>query len=248
MKFSLAQRHYFIFWIVCFVMLLGGCRGEEAVKVESEVFDRTQILPEDFLTPELVWKLILNESLDSSQFESKEATHDGHEKSSTLVNTESLDSYSIVFSTVDVLLEEKNPGVLKFPQIKISFPRGGGELDFKEYLTGRTGTFFVKFFSTSLNGKTSEDVLFWSRARMRRIESELHGSGCNKVLKMGSRWAKLNSKKGIEVNTHRDRYLSVIGGRFFFVSRKDKEIHLSQILLTHSDRKELLCEDKRGRE
>ena len=218
-----------------------GCGHDEKENRKFEDIDLSSVLPQDFLTPEVIWKLILNETEEHPHVEKKEEHHGEHNESSKLTNAQNLDLYSIVFSTVDVILEEKNPGILKYPQIKVSFPRGGGELDFKDYLTGRTGTFFIKFVPTQMQGQTSDEVIFWSRAKKRRIESEIHGSGCNKILKMGSKWKELQLKKGIEVNTHSDRYLSVLGGHLFFVSRKDKEVYLSQISLTHSNKQELFC-------
>jgi hypothetical protein len=232
--------------IIGFLFL--GCGHDGEHESELEEVELLNVLPDDFLTPETVWNLILNESEKPAQQETKPAAekeHNEHSDVPNVANTQSLDLYSIVFSAVEVVLQEKNPGILKSPQMKVSFPRGGGQLDLKQYLTGRTGTFFVKFVPVSLQGSTSEEVLFWSRAKKRRIDGEIHGSGCNRVLKMGPQWKKNQSERGIEVNTHRERFLSVLGGRYFFVSRKDKEIFLSQIFITHSDHKDLFCDDPR---
>lgn len=241
-----------------FILLFLGCQKHaENESVDSQAVELLNVLPEDFKTPETVWNLILssgkaepsskaNQKTESSNEAQKTDDHAGavSESIPPLVDSSKLDLESIVFSALDVVLEEKNPGILKSPRIQISYPRGGGKLDLRQYLTGEIGTFFIRFQPIHIDKADRQFTLFWSRAKKRRIDGEVYGSGCNKVLRMNSDWETLQSSRGFEVNTHRDRHLSVIGGRFFFISNKGSEYYLSQIYILDSERKDLFCEDE----
>ncbi|MFN8945787.1 MAG: hypothetical protein ACK5WZ_14315, partial [Pseudobdellovibrionaceae bacterium] len=157
----------------------------------------------------------------------------------------------IIFSPITIMLVEKNEGVLKAPQILIQFPLGGGRLDLKDYLTGVVGSFYVRFANSIVDENSEEkkdkvtstdEIYFWSRGKKRKIEDAVFGSGCNKIMELSPAKMADQDAMGIKVNTKNDRYVSVIGGHYFFVKRREKDILLSQIEITNSDLAVHLCD------
>jgi len=152
---------------------------------------------------------------------------------------------SFNFTNIEVILEEKTKGVLTEPLIRIEFPNAGGEIDLSRYTQGTKGTFRVKFIYEGLELNQDLQIFYVSKAKKRRIENEIYGSGCKEYFDIKDYILKVNSKEGIEVNVTRDRHVSVLAGHFVFTHKKDKQTFLSQVTFTDSKRKDLLCEESR---
>lgn len=244
------KQHSLRFMMAIVAMAFLGCSHKhDEIELEKKI--EIQELPTDFILPSQVWDLIAPRGGAAAS-----AAGGGHGEASGhgggggaaadgKVPDIGTKAMPIIFSPVQVMLVEKNPGVLRWPKVTIQFPLGGGKLDFKEYLTGVVGTFYVRF----INATTAEDkealepeVFFWSRARKRNIEGEVFGSGCNKILELSLSKIKIEDKLGIKVNTKDARYLSVLGGHYFFVKRTPKEVFVSQIEMTNSDLPQHLCD------
>jgi hypothetical protein len=151
---------------------------------------------------------------------------------------------NLIYNPVTVVLNEKNKGVLSDEEIKILLPSGGGEIDLSSYLTGKNGTFFVRFeFPYDINPDFFH-VFFVSQNRKRKLDGELIGSGCKEYFDIKKYFLKTNSK-GIEVNTTRSRHLSVLGGHVVFFQQDAKNINLTQVTFTDSTKPEFFCERKK---
>jgi hypothetical protein len=214
--------------------------SQKSDELEQEKKIEIQELPADFVLPGKIWDLIAPRGGTVTP---------GHGTNGPAADGKVPDvgtkTMPIIFAPVQVMLVEKNPGVLRWPKVVIQFPLGGGKLDFSNYLTGVVGTFYVQF----INAFTAEDketlepeVFFWSRAKKRVIDREIIGSGCNKILELSLSKLKVEDKLGIKVNTKDARYLSVLAGHYFFVKRTPKQIFVSQIEMTNSDLQQHLCE------
>lgn len=149
----------------------------------------------------------------------------------------------IVFSEVSVILKEKNPGVVKGGEIKIKFPRGGGEVNLADYITETPGSFFVTFEFPEFAGSTQQKVIFVSKARKRRIDNQIYGAGCNQYFDITKSFAKAMLTEGIKVNTVRERYTSVLGGHFLFSALKEGSQYMAQVTFRDSENNHLFCED-----
>ncbi|MEZ0391875.1 MAG: hypothetical protein ACAH59_06650 [Pseudobdellovibrionaceae bacterium] len=145
---------------------------------------------------------------------------------------------NITFAPLAVRLVEKTSGVLIEPEIEIRLPRGGGEIDLSKFVKDTKGTFRVFFEIPELSDESKMQVFFISRARKRKLEGEVWGAGCNKYMDIKSFLLGEGKKKGIEVNTTRNRHLSVLGGTFFF--SLDKQV--TQVTFTDSQQSQLFCE------
>lgn len=149
----------------------------------------------------------------------------------------------IVFAEVSVILKEKNPGVVKGGEIKIKFPRGGGEVNLADYITETPGSFYVSFEYPDFTGSTQQKVIFVSKARKRRIDNQIYGAGCNQYFDITKSFAKAMLTEGIKVNTVRERYTSVLGGHFLFSALKDGSQYMAQVTFRDSEHNHLFCED-----
>lgn len=147
---------------------------------------------------------------------------------------------AIVFTTVTVRLKEKNPGVLIDSEIIFKFPRGGGEIDFSKYVKAESaGTFYVFFEFDEIPVKEKQKAYFVSQARKRKIDDDVWGAGCNKYMDIKNFIYGPGLKTGIEVNTTRNRHLSVLGGTFFFAN--DNKV--AQVSFKDSTQAQLMCEE-----
>lgn len=146
-----------------------------------------------------------------------------------------------VFSPIKVILTEKNPGILVEPRIEFEFPRGGGEINLSKWVTGKPGSFFVKFDYTGITESESLSIIYVSQARRRRIDGVVYGSGCNQFFDIKNFVLSENKKDGLTVNTTRDRHVSVLGGNFVFAHKKDKQEFVTQVTFTDSEKPELFC-------
>lgn len=149
---------------------------------------------------------------------------------------------SFTYSTGVVVLKEKNSGVLREPEIRISLPRGGGQIDLAEYLGQVSGTFFLKFEMEEFQPFESMDVFFVSKSRKRKVDGEEWGAGCGKIFSLKSFMTKVGLEKGIEVNTTRARHVSLLAGHFVFGWNDGKRMKVTRVSFTDSSKNNLLCE------
>jgi hypothetical protein len=147
----------------------------------------------------------------------------------------------LLFDNINVLLRDKNSGVLKESPVRIQFPRGGGSIDLSQYTSGKQGSFYVSFEFNSDYPKENLKYFYVSRARKRRVDGEILGSGCNKVLEIHEGLMKLQEKDGLLVNTTRARHVSLLSGSFVFANIQAKDVKIAQISFTDSTHPDLIC-------
>lgn len=150
------------------------------------------------------------------------------------------------FLDVEIFLQESAKGILS-SNLQFIMPRGGGELDLKNYVVGSKGSFFLKFKAKRSSEENKEAaalrVYFLSQAKKRKIGSESYGADCNKYMDITDYVHKLNSEQGIQLNATDQRYLSVIGGTFYFVDfHPERKIYLSAVSVRDSRYPELMCD------
>jgi hypothetical protein len=153
---------------------------------------------------------------------------------------------ALIFVPIEVELTEKNPGVLTYPEILLKFPKGGGDLDLAHYLTGKQGTFFVKFHFDMPKEPEAFNVLYVSQARKRKVDGAILGSGCNSILELKDFYFQENSKEGIKVNTTQARHISVLAGNFILSYMANKTTYVSKVSFLDSRSKNLMCEGFRA--
>lgn len=148
---------------------------------------------------------------------------------------------TVTFGDIVVRLKEKNPGVLVEEELTFKFPRGGGEIDLSKYVKlDNPGSFYVFFEFEDLPKGEAGKAYFISRAKKRKIDQEVWGSGCNKYLDIKKFIYGEGLKSGIEVNTTRSRHLSVLGGTFFFAN----DSKVAQVSFKDTSQPQLMCEEE----
>lgn len=203
------------------VFLLPGCQAHEGAEADSVV--HVEDIPAEIKVPSALWSEI---SGGGPHAEGEAASED--------------DS-GVLFMPVDVILTAKNEGVLTASPLTIHLPRGGGAVDLSKYVTGRQGSFFVRFAWPDADEKETVNSWFVSRARRRKMGDELWGAGCHKYFRITAALARSNAHEGLKVNTTRNRHLSVLGGHFVFAAKKGGQTFTAQVTFDDPRFPELFC-------
>jgi hypothetical protein len=220
-------------------------QGGGAAEVEAPHHDETpaetgkQVIIKDMggeiWLPSKLFELIEE---DSSAEKPKDAKADKKANSGALG---SLSMGGITFTTITVKMWEKTPGVLKNERYTIQMPVGGGEIDLSQFTTGKKGTFFVDFgFEDELDSQSLE-VYFVSKGRKRKIDGQIWGAGCKKILDIKNFFRSNISKGLFSVNTTDSRHLTVLGGHFVFATHVRHQIRTAQITFKDSTKPEYFC-------
>jgi hypothetical protein len=205
--------------VLCALQVL-FCTRKPFFDIEPSQIFQIDDLPEDFIVPNVVWNVMVEKKTDD-QVKSKPKP--------------------ILYTFVKVFLKEKNEKVLKSPILGFEFTRGGGELDLATIKGAKPGSFFLGFEMPEFEGAQSQRVLFISQSKKRKVEGEILGSGCNKVLDITAEVLKGNKEQGIKINTTRDRHTSILAGHMIFIAETEKNWLLSQVTFLDSSRADLLC-------
>ena len=141
---------------------------------------------------------------------------------------------------MDVILKNKTAGVLEGNKDYVfRLPRGGGVVDLKDFVVSQKGTFFLKArvqlnFNARKISETQEDlpglkVFFLSNSKRRTIDSKSWGSGCNKYMDVTNFFYETIGSDGMAINATEKRYISVLGGTFFYVYPTAEGLYLASI-------------------
>ncbi|MGZ3747146.1 MAG: hypothetical protein ACXWRE_07255 [Pseudobdellovibrionaceae bacterium] len=217
-------------WRICGVCLAllactkpGHFRSEDSGDLISTKTVKMEELPADFKIPANIWELV---------------TKSDDEKPGTEAN-----SLGVFYSSVKLFLTEKNPHILQTPSYVIEFPQGGGMVDLAQYLSGQQGSFYVGFelppeFQEGSNFK----AIYISKARKRKLDERIFGAGCNKYFDITPKFLEMMKTEGIKANTTRQRHVTLLAGHYIFSVIKDHRLHITQVTITDSQNKNLLCE------
>nr|BFD68248.1 hypothetical protein HAGR004_32700 [Bdellovibrio sp. HAGR004] len=204
-------------------LLLGACTKEPGYQVSEYHEIKADDLPDEVKIPRQAWDLM--------EFK-------------TSAEGAAVVSKNLIFSEVNVFLVEKNPGVVEGEALKIALPKGGGTIDLSRFITGKRGTFYVGFEFPAFADATNKKVLFVSKARKRRIGSEVFGAGCNQFFDISNEFFKKMQAEGLKVNSTQERHLSVLGGNFLFAAEKDTDVYLAQVKFTNTQLPQYFCEER----
>lgn len=197
-----------------------GCKKNNPLEYKEEEVMLVENLPQDFLVPNLIW-------------EQTEPKVEGEKPK------------QIMYTMARVIFREKNKGILKEPKTVLEFPRGGGEIDLAQMVSGEPGTFYVGFEFPELKEALKTKVFFVSQSRQRRVDGEILGSGCDKVLDVTNSLLSSMQKEGLKVNTTRHRHSSILGGHFIILGETEKNWMITQVTFFDSSRPDLFCPEFR---
>ncbi len=162
------------------------------------------------------------------------ATRAAHRSAHTEIPTD--------FMSVKVYLTEKNSGVLGGKNRELIFSEGGGEIDLKDFLTDRDGTFHIAFQVPSEEGARALKVFYLSNARKKKAGHNTYGAGCNTFFDISSYAAAVMKKEGVRVNTMNGRHISVLAGTYFFVVPYDNLMRIARVTVKDSRYRSAHCQ------
>lgn len=204
------------------LLFLTSCHAVTGFRQEHSKAEEITEIPREIRVPVKMWEALA--------VEGKEKPKEGGEA-------------GYVFSEAKVILTEKNPGVLKEPSLKISFPRGGGEIDLSQYMGEAQGSFYVGLEVPETEEAEMTKILFISHSRKRKLDNQIYGSGCHEFFDITKTFIKEMKHEGLKVNTTRNRHTSTLGGTFILASRRGGQNYLTQVTFTDSANKNLLCQE-----
>lgn len=220
-------------------LALGACTKTVGYHVEEFKEIKIEDLPDEVKVPSKAWDLLEFKSASSEgHHEAKaEGGGEGHKEGGGASSKE------VIFAPVTVFLVQKNEGIVNNEAIKIELPKGGGDIDLSQYLTGNNGSFYVGFEFPDFVESTAQRVLFVSHARKRKLDDQIYGAGCNQILDITNKYMLAMKGEGLKVNTTRERHLSTIGGTFLFSAQKAGSTLVAQVTFKDSKHQNLFCEE-----
>jgi hypothetical protein len=225
-------------WLVIFLLsLTAGANTETHEEIHWDKLELSKS-PKDFKIPSQLWDLILKSELSAEEKKAAE------KKQEEVKNEDKKEENPIlVWMPAKVQLKASVAGILKSLRTELSFSMGGGEVDFGEFVTGEKGSFFVKILLDEYKDLSKLKVFFYSRAKKRKIDEDVFGSGCNVFFDVTKKFISLNSSEGIKVNVTEDRHLSVLGGHFIIANKSEGKIFLTQVSFVDSNKLEYFCQE-----
>lgn len=225
-------------WLV--IVLLSFAAAANTETHEEVHWDKIEISqsPRDFKIPSQLWDLILKSELSA---EEKKAAEEKQKEAKAESKKE--ENPILVWMPAKVQLKSSVAGILKNLRTELSFSMGGGEVDLTEFVIGEKGSFFVKILLDEYKDIGKLKIFFYSRAKKRKVDKDVFGSGCNVFFDVTKKFISLNSSEGIKVNVTKDRHLSVLGGHFILANKSEGKIYLTQVSFVDSNKLEYFCQE-----
>ncbi len=210
----------FLSGILLLVLVVGCQKSADTTQPPIDAYS-VEDLPMDFKVPDFIWD-ITNKVIEPNK------------------------PKTIVYGPVNLKLTEKNKGILKESPMLFVMQSGGGELDLSKVVSGQPGSFSLGFDVPIKDKILQTKVFFISQNRQRKVDGEVLGSGCKKVLELTSQFGKLGFSQMLDLNTTRHRHVSVLGGHFLFLVETENNWTVSQVSFYDSERSDLFCPDFRS--
>ena len=120
---------------------------------------------------------------------------------------------------------------------------GGGAFDFEDVVTDQPGSFNLKLSARTEAGAevVPTHVYFVPRSKVRRLDGETFGDGCDKIMEVTALVARWRAR-GVDLYTAGQRYLSTLGGTFVITVFDEKALQLAHVTFTDSRYPQLICE------
>jgi hypothetical protein len=146
-----------------------------------------------------------------------------------------------VFAPLKVYLVEKNRGILTHGHTEILYPAGGGDLDLRDFVQQKNGSFyFVAEFMPDL-AASDRHVFFLSHAEQRVVGGEKFGGGCHSYFDITGAFNNSMKTEGYLVNTSEARHVSALAGTFYFAAVREGKLYLASLTVKDSSFPKLQC-------
>lgn len=146
------------------------------------------------------------------------------------------------FAPIKAYLIEKNRGILGRHHVELSFGPGGGEIDLRDFVENKNGSFrWAVEFVPEAPPEAERKVFFLSNSVRRKRGHEVIGNGCNRYYDVTSAFAHAMKGHGFLVNTTDDRHVSALAGTYFFAVKHEGKLLLAQLTVRDSGQRALQC-------
>lgn len=146
-----------------------------------------------------------------------------------------------LFMPLQVRFSEQSEGVLRKPAIRFNLPKGGGNIDLKDVVSG-FGSFYLSFPAEQFDENYEFLHLYYiSNSPVKKIENESFGLGCGKMIDLKKSFSKLQKPEFLKLNTSDLRYLYVTAGLYVFIFKKSSQIFVAQLTISDSRYSKELC-------
>ncbi len=203
--------------IVCSIvpaLFFTSCQGKTAYK-ELKYHEQEMPAPtSDVRLPTKLWNLFEN------------STAGAYEESATQKPTE--------FVGLKVFLYERNKGILGGENHLLVFPPGGGEIDFRDFVAEKSGSFYFTAEPSTKVEKPVIKVYFLSQSDSRELSGATVGSGCDTYFDISTAFNKAAAGEGFLLNTTDQRHISATAGTFFFVIDDGQKLQLARLTVKDS--------------
>ncbi len=218
--------------LICVSVSIGftalGCKHEASWK--TEVYEEHTVKPQsgEVKIPAGLWSQIV--TLTRKPDADKPADKEGEAS-----------HLETLFEPLKVFLIERNKGLLKGHNIALSFAPGGGELDLHDWVQPLRGSFYVAFEYLPKIEKPDTKVFFLSNSIIRKIGSDIVGSGCDKYFDLSKAVSSAMMRDGFLLNTSDQRHVSALAGTYVFASIYDRKLHLASLVIHDEEHRALQC-------
>ncbi len=166
-----------------------------------------------------------------------------HEMESDYLKRSKSSTPVYVFIPLVVEFLEHSEGALKNPKMSFELPKGGGQIDLQDVVTGH-GSFYMSFPSWQFDKNLELVHLYYvSNSPKKPIENEVFGMGCGKWTDLKNSFGDLSKSDFLKLNTTELRYIHLLAGHYLFVFQQSAQLYLTQLTVTDSRYSSELCSE-----
>lgn len=145
------------------------------------------------------------------------------------------------FVGLKVFLYERNKGILGGRNHLLVFPAGGGELDLRDFVSEKNGSFYFVAEPRTKIEKPNIKVYFLSNSIVRDLDGTTVGTGCDTYFDLSTAFGKAVASEGFLLNTTAQRHVSATAGTFFFVLDDGQKLYLARLTVKDSRYPSVQC-------
>lgn len=182
-------------------------------------------------------KIIVNKSI-AADFKMPEALFTEIKKS---LGPDSKIEPEYLFTDLEVEIHSDQKNVLSYSSLLFKLTNGGGDVDLKDYVIGE-GSFYLYFPPEQFTTKPELSFIFYiSDSPKVNIRGEEYGLGCGQWVDLKPKFAKLQERNFLKLNTVDQTYAHVLSGQYVFVFKKGIQYYLTHLNLSDSRYSDKMC-------
>ena len=234
------KRIFAIIGSLGFFCIVGCSKGPPAWKKHSFAEQETSRDAVQATLPRSLWHKIAAVLQPEKKVVVEEKKHEGGEAEAEAPAMRG--PLPSVFVPLKVYLIEKNKGILARGNSAIEFAAGGGELDLKDFVNSKNGSFYLVVEFMPDMQDISRRVFYLSNGVEKTVgRGETVGAGCDTYFDLTKAFEKAMNHEGFLVNTHEARHVHALAGTYFFAAAGPGKLYLAALTIKDSLHKRAQC-------